>query len=133
VVRWERRPDAVILWLSGALDRATATLLDHELEPPAIRPMRLVVDLAGLEFIDSTGLDTLVRIQRRACERGDRLSFRHGAHVAQRPLELTRIVQLRSRWATRHAGVGHEDSYFALALACADVDHPRPGDRPRAA
>jgi anti-sigma B factor antagonist len=133
VVRWERRPDALILWLSGALDRATSTLLDHELDAPAIRPMRLVVDLTGLEFIDSTGLDTLVRIHQRACEHGDRLSFRHGAHVAQRPLELTPTVQLRSRWATRHAGAGHEGSYFARAMACADVDHPRPGDRPGAA
>jgi anti-anti-sigma factor len=133
VVRWERWPDALILWLSGALDRATATLLHHELDPPAVRPMRRVVDLTGLESIDSNGMDTLVRIHRRACERGDRLSFRNGADVAQRPLELTRSLQLRSRWAASHPGVGHEDSYFALAMACADVDHPRPGDRPRAA
>src|SRR5450755_1150881 len=133
VVRWERRPDALIVWLSGALDRATSTLLDRELDTQAIRPMRLVVDLTGVEFIDESDLDTLVRIHQRACQSGDRLSFRRGGHVAQRPLELTRTVQLRSRWATRHAGVSHEDSYFALAIACADVDHPRPGDRPRAA
>jgi anti-anti-sigma factor len=132
-VRWERRPDALILWLIGALDRATSTLLDHELDAPAIPPPRLVIDLTGLELIDSTGLDTLVSIHRRARRRGDRLSFRHGARVARWPLELTRTVQLRSRWAARRAGASHEDFYFALAVACADVDHPRPGDRPRAA
>jgi anti-anti-sigma factor len=132
-VRWERRPDGLILWLIGALDRATSTLLDHELNAPVIPPMRVVVDLTGLEFIDSTGLDTLVCIHRRARRRGERLSFRHGARVARWPLELARRVQLLSRWAARHAGVGHEDFYFALAMACADVDHPRPVDRPRAA
>jgi ABC-type transporter Mla MlaB component len=133
VVRWERRPDTSIVWLSGTLDRATATLLDRELNTEAIATMRLFVDLTGLEFIDPRGMDSLARIHRRARERGDRLSFRHGPHVAQRPLGLIRAVQLRSEWATRRAGVGDEDSYFARATACADVDHPRPGDRPGAA
>jgi anti-anti-sigma factor len=133
MVRRERRPDALILWLSGALDGATSALLDRELEAQPTRQVRVVVDLTGLQFIDSGGLDTLVRVRQRACERGHRLSFRRGAHVAQRPLELTRTVALRSRWARRHADVSHEDSYFALALARADVDHPRPGDRPGAA
>src|ERR1700678_2554564 len=50
VVRRERRPDALILWLVGELDRATVTLLDRELDGPAISPIRLVVDLTGLEF-----------------------------------------------------------------------------------
>jgi ABC-type transporter Mla MlaB component len=121
------------LWLSGTLDRATSALLDRELNERAIATMRLFVDVTGLEFIDPRGMESLVRIHRRANERGDRLSFRHGPHVAQRPLGLIRAVQLRSEWATRPAGVRDEDSYFALAMACADVDHPRPGDRPRAA
>jgi anti-anti-sigma regulatory factor len=132
-VRCERRPDAVILWLNGALDRCTATLLDRELDAPTINPIRLVIDLTGLVFIDSIGADTLERIHRRASERGDRLCFRHGSHIAQRPRELTRTIRLRSRWLTRTAGVSDADSYFALAMACVDVDHPRPGDRPGAA
>jgi ABC-type transporter Mla MlaB component len=133
LVRWEHRPDTLTLWLSGTLDRATSALLDRELNERAIATMRLFVDVTGLEFIDPRGMESLVRIHRRANERGDRLSFRHGPHVAQRPLGLIRAVQLRSEWATRPAGVRDEDSYFALAMACADVDHPRPGDRPRAA
>jgi anti-anti-sigma factor len=133
VVRWERRRAALIIWLAGVLDEATATLLDRELDARAIDAMRLVVDLTGLESIDSSGLDSLVRIHQRASERRDWLSFRHGPHVAQQPLELTRTVQLRSRWATRHAGVSVEDAYFGSRLACADVDRPCPGDRPRAA
>jgi hypothetical protein len=88
--------------------------------------------LAGLELIDTSGLDTLERIRRRATERGHGLSFRQGQHVAQRPLGLIRAAQLRSEWPPRRAP-GGEGSYFALAMACADVDHLRLGDRPGAA
>jgi anti-anti-sigma factor len=132
-VRWERRRVTLIMWLSGTLDRATVTLLDREVDARAIGTMRLVVDLTGLEFIDSAGLDALARIHWRASKRGDRLSFRHGPHVAPRPVALTRIVQTRSPSPTRRLGASDEASYFALAVACAYVDHPRPGDRPGAA
>ena len=114
------------MWLSGALDRATATLLDRELDARPTGTMRLIVDLTGLEFIDSPGLDALVRVHWRAARHGDRLSFRHGPHVAKLPLELTRAVRLRSRGATPPAAGRDENSYFALAMACVDVDHPRP-------
>jgi anti-anti-sigma factor len=132
-VRWERQGAMLIMWLTGALDQATVTLLDRELDGQAIGLMGLVVDLTGLVFIDSPGLDALVGIHWRASKRGDRLSFRHGPHVAQRPVELTRTVRLRSRSAARTAGMSDEDFYFALAMACVDVDHPWSGDRPEAA
>lgn len=133
VVGWGRRPKALVIWLSGTLDRGTRTVLDTELDARALGAMSLVVDLTGLEFIDASGLDTLARIHSRATERGDRLSFRHGQHLAQRPLGLIRAAQLRSDTASRRARPGNQDSYLALALACADVGHPGLGDRPRAA
>jgi anti-anti-sigma factor len=133
VVRWERRQTVSIVWLTGALDRTTAPVLEGELDARAIGTIRLVVDLTGLELIDPSGLDALVRLHRRAPERGERLSFRHGQHVAQRPRGLIRAVQLRSEWAPRPERLSDDDSYFALAMACVDVDHARPGDRPRAA
>jgi len=132
-VRWELQDAVLIMWLSGSLDEATVTLIDRELDARARGMMSLVVDLTGLEFIDSPGLDALVGIHWRASKRGDRLSFRHGSQIAQRPVELTRTVRLRSRSAAGAARVSDEDPYFALAMACADVDHPRSGDRPEAA
>lgn len=126
VVRRERQADTWILWLGGTLDRATSALLNREIDMPAGRPTRLIIDLTGLEFIDSRGLTTLVHIQTRASASGERLSFRHGPHVAQQPVGLTRKVQPQPL----RADVSDEDSYFALAMACADVDRPRPGDRP---
>jgi hypothetical protein len=121
------------MWLGGTLDRATATLVDREIDARAIGLMRLIVDLTGLEFIDSPGRDALMRIHWRSAMRDERLSFRHGLHVARRPVELTGTVRLRSRWTTPPTGESAEDPYFALAMACADVDHPPSDDRPKAA
>jgi anti-anti-sigma factor len=130
VVRTERRAHALVFWLSGALDRATSPALERALDARAGGVTRLIVDLTGLEYIDSNGLDTLTRTHRRTSESDQRLTFRHGPHVGQRPSELTRDAQLRSRAASRGANTRDDDYYFALAMACADVDHQRPSDRP---
>jgi anti-anti-sigma factor len=124
-VRWERRQVTLIMWLSGALDRAAAVLLERELDARAVGTMPLVIDLTGLEFIDSAGLDALVRIHWRASKRSDRLTFRHGPHIAQRPVALTRTVRRRSQRATLPAAESDETS-STRAIACVDVDHPRP-------
>ena len=131
-VRWERQDMMLVMWLSGVLEQATTTLLDRELDGRAIGLMGLTVDLTGLHFIDSPGLDALVGIQWRASKRGDRLTFRHGPYIAQRPVELTRAVRLRSRCAPG-TGASDDNFYFALAMACVDVDHSWSGDRPEAA
>jgi anti-anti-sigma factor len=99
-VRWQRQDGRLIMWLDGALDEATVTLLDRELESRATSLMHLVVDLTGLEFIDAPGLEALVGVHWRASKRGAWLFFRHGRRVAQRPVEFTRTVRLRSREAS---------------------------------
>lgn len=102
-VRRESRADVVALWLTGTLDRATSTLLDREFDALSGRGRRLVVDLTGLDFIDSGGLDTLARAHRRASDNAQRLSFRQGPHVGQRPLDLVRDAQLHVRPSFRRA------------------------------
>jgi anti-anti-sigma factor len=130
VVRWGRRRTTVITWLSGALDQATATMLDREIATHPTGTMRLIVDLTELEFIDSFGLETLEGIHRTATARGESLCFRYGQRHAQRPSGLVRTIPQRSEWEPQPASVGDEDSYFALAMACADVGHTRSGHRP---
>jgi hypothetical protein len=44
VVRWGRRRTAVITWLSGALDQATAAMLDREIDAHPTGTMRFIVD-----------------------------------------------------------------------------------------
>jgi anti-sigma B factor antagonist len=97
VVSRERRADMVVLSLSGELDLATSALLERELDAAeAARPMRLVVDLAGLEFIDSSGLNTLVQAHERASENGHQLLLRQGPRPVRRLFELTNTVGLFS-------------------------------------
>jgi anti-sigma B factor antagonist len=97
VVSSERRADVLILSLRGELDLATSALLERELDAAeAARPARLVVDLSGLEFIDSSGLNALVRARERASQNGHQLSLRQGPRVVERLFELTKSVELFS-------------------------------------
>jgi anti-anti-sigma factor len=133
VVRRERRADALILWLGGELDRATSALLERELyAAQADGPVRLILDLSGLAFIDSSALVALVQAHQRACENGHQLSFAQGPRAVEHPLEPTNSVQQCPRSTSRRTAANNEDYYFALAMACADVDHQHPqSDRPR--
>jgi anti-anti-sigma factor len=97
VVSKEHRADVLILSLRGELDLATSALLERELDAAeAARPARLVVDLSGLEFIDSSGLNTLMQARKRASRNGHQLSLRQGPRIVQRLFELTKSVALFS-------------------------------------
>jgi len=87
--------------------------------------------VTGLASIDASGLDTLMRIRHRVVGGAKGLSFRLGSHVARQPLALTPTVQPRSLSASHPTSPRDDDSFLALAMACADVDHLRPRDRPR--
>jgi anti-anti-sigma factor len=103
--RTERRGDVLVLWLTGALDKATAALLDREFDVQAGHATHVVLDLTGLEFIDSSGLETLVGTLRRASENHQRLSFRKGPHAGRLPRELTHDAHRRFQPAARCANV----------------------------
>ena len=124
-VRTERRADVLVLWLSGDLDRATSALLDREFDAQADHGTHVVVDLTGLDLIDSSGLETLVRAYRRAAEHDQRTSFRQGPHAGRLPLQLTHDAHLRFQPAARRANVSTNEYFFAHATQCADVDHQR--------
>jgi anti-anti-sigma factor len=96
-VRTERRADVLVLWLSGALDKATSVLLDREFDQQAGHVTHVVVDVTGLELIDFTGLETLVRTQRRAWENDQRTSFRHGPYAGRLPRGLIDNADRRFR------------------------------------
>jgi anti-sigma B factor antagonist len=128
----QRRGDAVILWLRGELDLATSALLELELDGAQVGVKRLIVDLTGLELIDSVGLATLVQARQRACDNGQELSFTRGLNLVDRAVALSGDLGLRSRSVPHPEAATNENYYFALAMACVDVDHQcPPGDRPR--
>ncbi len=93
VIRTTREPAGWILALHGELDLASAPALDQQLraaEEIGIR--RVVVDLSGLEFIDSAGLHVLLDADRRLREHGPGLVLRRGPRAVQRIFELTGTV-----------------------------------------
>jgi anti-anti-sigma factor len=82
-----------VIALQGELDLDNAQVLDDELRRVELSDaVDIVVDLAQLEFIDSTGLRVLLVAARRSAANGDRLSFRHGGLQVERLLELTEIA-----------------------------------------
>ena len=93
VIEKTQEDEAIVLILSGELDLASAPTLERELrEAEAANPSRLVIDLAGLAFMDSTGLQALLRARERANANGHKLSLRRAPHQVQRVFELTKTV-----------------------------------------
>jgi len=66
----EERDGAVVVRLAGELDLYNAHAVREQLIAAAERgPERLVVDLSGLTFIDSTGLGVLIEARTRLANR----------------------------------------------------------------
>ena len=84
--------DAVVL-LHGELDLAGSAALEAELERLATLDGvgRVVLDLSGLEFMDSTGLRTVALADRRMKEAERALALVRGPDVVQRVFEITRM------------------------------------------
>jgi anti-anti-sigma factor len=95
VVQPERQGDACLLRVSGELDLASAELLRSAVEEQvaAGHVADLVLDLADLTFLDSSGLGALLQIRSEALARGG--SFRVGA-VAPGVARVIEIAGLKS-------------------------------------
>jgi anti-anti-sigma factor len=77
------------LRVSGAVDLATADEL-RETGTDALRPDRVVrIDLAGVDFIDSSGLAALIGIRNAAAERDCRLTLTAMSSAVGRILTIT--------------------------------------------
>jgi anti-anti-sigma factor len=78
--------------LAGELDIATAPKLEDEMRRvEGERPALILIDLRGLEFLDSSGLRALLATDSRAREGGARVVFVRGDERIQRLLEITRV------------------------------------------
>lgn len=76
----------------GELDIATADRLSEALQALTLASGdRLVIDLSGVGFMDSTGLRILIAANRRATEGSYELVIVTGDSPAKRVLELTRM------------------------------------------
>ncbi len=66
-VRVEREPDATVVRLAGEVDlRTSPQLRGRFLELFDERPSRIILDLTHVDYIDSSGVGTVVELKRRA-------------------------------------------------------------------
>lgn len=97
VITREHLNDVLVLALHGELDLASAPLLERELlDAESGRPGRIVVDLSGLRFVDSTGLHVLLRAHQRARENDHQLLLRRGPRAVHRVFEITGTLDIFS-------------------------------------
>jgi anti-sigma B factor antagonist len=90
-VRTEQRGEAAVVIPTGELDLATAPALDGALSRAFEAYGRVVLDLRELEFIDSSGLRTLLTARKRADEAGASFSLVAGHRGLERTLEIAGV------------------------------------------
>jgi anti-sigma B factor antagonist len=84
-------PYGVRLIVRGEIDIASVPTLDQELRNAEGPVRRIVLDLAGLAFIDSAGIHMLMGAQRRAEINGHEFVLAHVPAHARRLFSLTGI------------------------------------------
>jgi anti-sigma B factor antagonist len=82
-------PDQVCVQLKGELDIAAAPLARDRIAELKRTGRHLVLDLRGLSFIDSSGLNLVLRLAADSTRDGWDLSLIPGSRVVQRIFELT--------------------------------------------
>jgi anti-sigma B factor antagonist len=95
-LRIEMRRDSgrAIFALSGELDMASAEILQQALAADDLQsePM-IVLDLQQLDFIDSTGLRSILAALEQCRERGQEFAITPGSQQVQRLLRITGVAE----------------------------------------
>ncbi|HVW16900.1 MAG TPA: STAS domain-containing protein [Solirubrobacteraceae bacterium] len=95
-------PGTRVVALAGELHLSTAPELRARLSRViSLRPPALIVDLSGVEFIDSTGLSVLLGALRRVERSGGRLALVAGSATVMRLFHITRLDETFAICATR--------------------------------
>ena len=88
--------DHTIVTLAGEIDLYTAPRLQSELSATmrSADPALVVVDMSGVEFCDSTGMNVLLAARRQASERGGDLSLAAPRAPVRKILEVTGLASV---------------------------------------
>lgn len=89
VARRQEGPNQVELLLHGELDVTTAPVAEREIAAAqAERPAVLVLDLAGLAYLDSSGVRMVLLAQEHADDHGRKVAVRLGSGMARRLFDM---------------------------------------------
>jgi anti-anti-sigma factor len=93
-VEIEERDGLARIVLRGELDLSTVGKVQDALQNVEVEaPLVIVIDLAKLTFLDSTGLRCLVTADQRARDGGRRLVIVRGPDAVQRVFAITRLEE----------------------------------------
>lgn len=96
-----------ILAMSGELDMVTAPRLDEEVRAVlAKEPAGLIVDLLGLEFLASAGMQLLVEIHDRITP-GVRFAVVADGAATSRPMKITGVTDVIDLFTTRDVALNN--------------------------
>jgi anti-sigma B factor antagonist len=84
----ETTPDAIILRLAGEVDLVTSPMLFSTLKTLAEDGYNAIVDLSGLQNIDSTGVQALIDANRLFLEREQRLALAGPSAIVRRIIDV---------------------------------------------
>ena len=101
MLKHEKQRGTVTVALSGDLDHHTAAQIRQELDgliaDPGVR--RLVFDLSGLGFMDSSGIGMILGRYRTMMMRGGTVAVRPGCRQVDRMIELSGLYQIIEKLA----------------------------------
>jgi anti-sigma B factor antagonist len=91
----EEHPNAIVVHVRGEVDVASApSLRETFIEVLAAAPStHLIVDLAAVEFIDSTGIGVIVGAHRRLNANGGRFSVVVATSAVRKTLQVTGLLR----------------------------------------
>jgi anti-sigma B factor antagonist len=81
----------VVVAVHGEVDISTATTLDEALQRATASSARVVIDLSGVAFMDSTGLGVLMRAHKRQDDAGAALRIAAPSDRVTRLLDVTKL------------------------------------------
>ncbi|GAA3398572.1 STAS domain-containing protein [Streptomyces roseoviridis] len=106
--------ETAILTVGGEMDVDTATFLHHHVANQFLHGRRhLVLDLSALSFMDSSGLNVVIKAVREARERGGDVHLVAPTPTVRRLLEITGLhvtTPLHADVEEALAAVGQQDS-----------------------
>lgn len=109
----------VVVALRGELDVMDAEAVAAALTAAADRANVVVVDLAGLTFIDASGIAALVRARRHARHRGGALVLAAPQRQVRRVLALTQQAAAFSLHADVAEAIGSMGGFVPVAAIAA--------------
>ncbi|MEU9858222.1 STAS domain-containing protein [Streptomyces sp. NPDC047974] len=126
-VRPERGRGTVVVAPLGELDHDTVEPLASALEEHA-DAARIVVDCAGLDFCDSTGLNLLLKARSRALEAGARLDLAGLRPPVDRMFEITGAVHVFRVYADVREALADDPPAGQDDASASGAGDARPGD-----